>query len=244
MTAHELRREISDLVALLAEIGLVARSNAPTILDHTPFRWVTWAGHHGHLPRGGETVSEYWSILRDSEFTCVLADGGVIQISYALRGQVLEKHRFVWIPAPVAVNVEDARSQDIAELVEEGLYGAGVKLSEDDDDAEDLRLVTPVRFDYDRLAQKDGHPACHLTINRHCCRIPVFGPLSLGHFIRFVFRHFYPTQWDNTERLRDWKLRYGPRLVTLEEECEMFLDSRHRLGILGRVRTAASRRRF
>ena len=243
MTARQLRHEINDLVALLAEIGLVARSNATTIHEHVPFKWVTWAGHSGHLPRGGETVAEYRGIIRDNEFTCVLVDGGIVQISYALRGQVLEKHRFAWIPSPVVVDVEDVRSQDIAELIEEGLFGAGVKLTENDDSAEDLLLIAPVRFDFDRPAQGEGHPACHLTFNRHSCRVPVFGPLSLGHFIRFVFRHFYPTQWATSERLRTWKLRFEERLVTQAEESEMFIDSRQRLGILGRVRSARARRR-
>ena len=234
MTVGKLRREVDDLVGVLASIGLLVKSNATAIEARPPLKWITWAGRTGRLPLGGETVSEYRSILRNREYTCVLADGAILQISLALRGADLERHRFAWIPAPVVVDSADVNITDVAELVDEGLFNAGVKLTDDETDGDDLLLIAPLRFDYDRSAQSDDHAACHLTFNRQSCRVPIFGPLSLGHFIRFVFRHFYPEYWKSSERLREWSLRFGPRLITQIQEGEIFMDCRQSGGFMSR----------
>lgn len=226
MTGRRLRREIHELVAVLADIGLLVRSNATVFVHQNPITWITWARQRGRGPRGADNVSQYRRIIRDNEFTCLLADGGILQISFGIRGRDIEKHRFVWIPSPVQLDIQDVQTRNIVDLIEDELYSASIGITEGGRDRSDLLLASAVRFDYDHASARDGHPACHLTFNRHSCRIPVFGPLSLGHFIRFVFRHFYPTQWGDTERLRNWRLRFGPRLVTRAEELEIFLDCR------------------
>jgi hypothetical protein len=235
MTAGELRREIDGLIVVLAETGLLVKSNATIIESKPPLTWVTWGGTTARSPLGGETVAEYRSILRNQQYTALLADGGVLQISFALRGTRLEKHRFCWIPSPVIVSEDEAATTDVAELVDEGLLDAGVRLLDDEPGDEDLLLIAPLRFDYDLAAQHEYHAACHLTFNRPSCRVPVFGPLSLGHFVRFVFRNFYPEQWLADARLRGWILRFGPRLVTTAQESEMFIECRQAGGLLARI---------
>ena len=58
MTAHEIRNEVDQFVALLSEIGLLVRSHATTIRSHSGLTWVTWTRPlDGGLPLGGETVA-------------------------------------------------------------------------------------------------------------------------------------------------------------------------------------------
>jgi hypothetical protein len=240
MTAHELRNEVDQLVALLSEIGLLVGSQATTIRTHSGLTWVTWARTlDGGLPLGGETVAEYRAVLRDGEYTCVLRDGAVLQITYVLSGNQLLKHRLCWIPAPIAIDRDDVIETDLAELVDQGLEEAGLRVLDDDAAGEDLLLVAPVRFDYDLDAHAEDHAACHLTFNRSSCRVPVFGPLSLGHFVRFVFRHFYPNEWTAEARLRDWALRFGTRMITVAQETEIFIECRQGAGLLARLKRGA-----
>jgi hypothetical protein len=240
MTAHELRQEIDQLVALLSEIELLVKSNSTTIAPSQGFTWVSWARPaESGLPLGGETVAEYRAILRNGEYTCILRDGAVIQITYALKGNRLLKHRFCWIPAPVVVDPKDVKETDLAELIDQGLLEAGLHVLDDDEAGDDLLLVAPVRFDYDPDAHEEDHAACHLTFNRSSCRVPVFGPLSLGHFVRFVFRHFYPDEWAAEQRLRAWALRFGSRMITPAQEEEIFVECRHGQGLLARFTRGA-----
>jgi len=86
------------------------------------------------------------AILRHGEYTCALRDGAVVQITYALDGNQLLRHRFCWIPAPIAIDRDDLNETDLAELVDQGLEGAGLRVLDDDTVGEDLLLVAPMRF--------------------------------------------------------------------------------------------------
>jgi hypothetical protein len=93
-----------------------------------------------------------------------------------------------------------------------------------------LRLRAPVRFDYDPNSATLVHPAAHLTFNHHECRMPVKGPLSLGHFVDFIFRNFYPEQWQAHALLReqpkdDWGLTLTPK-----QECTPHVTWRTKTG--------------
>src|SRR5262245_52135871 len=142
MTPHEARGEVDELIVVLLQIGLLVRSKPTIIHAAPPLTWVTWAGAADSLPIGGESVAEYRAILRTQDYNCLLADGGVIQISYAFEGWNLKKYRFSWIPAPVVVDREAAQSEDVANLVDDGLADAGLQIL-DDDAGEDLLLIAP-----------------------------------------------------------------------------------------------------
>ena len=147
----------------------------------------------------------------------------------------LLKHRFCWIPAPITIDRDDVNETDLAELVDQGLEGAGLRVLDDDTAGDDLLHIAPVRFDYDLDSHGEDHAACHLTFNRPSCRVPVFGPLSLGHFVRFVFRNFYPDEWSAEPRLRAWALRFGARMITAAQEGEIFVECRQGGRLLARM---------
>jgi len=87
-----------------------------------------------------------------------------------------------------------------------------------------LRLRSPIRFDYDPRRAGADHPASHVTLAGDECRCPVFGPLSIGHFVRFIFRYFYSIVWQRHSFIREWPLRFGNRYVSVTDERELFVE--------------------
>jgi hypothetical protein len=87
-----------------------------------------------------------------------------------------------------------------------------------------LRLVSPIRFDFDSRISDPLHHCSHVTTLKSTCRIPAYGPVSVGHFIRFVLTHFYQEEIleDSLEELD--ALMYG-RTLHVPPGHELFLES-------------------
>lgn len=131
----------------------------------------------------------------------------------------------------------------ITELAEgEGLSDA-LESNADVVTAPFIALRSPMRFDYDPGAAGVDHPAGHLHVSHQQCRIPVFGPVSLGHFVRFVFRHFYPDDWRVHGFLRDWPMAFWSRSVTPTESLEMYVDCGQQQVLQGQSAVAPRRQR-
>jgi len=81
-----------------------------------------------------------------------------------------------------------------------------------------LRLRTPLRFEYDPNNASDGHPICHAHFLWSHCRCSVVAPLSLGHFVKFIFHHFYPELWQKHAFLREWPTDLGNRTISGGQE--------------------------
>jgi hypothetical protein len=84
-----------------------------------------------------------------------------------------------------------------------------------------LRLRTPLRFDYDPRNAAQGHPSCHLHMIQSYCRCPVIAPVTIGHFVHFVFRHFYPTLWFEHEFFQSLPRKVENRTITQYEESDL-----------------------
>jgi hypothetical protein len=91
-----------------------------------------------------------------------------------------------------------------------------------------LRMRGPIRFDYAPEQQTTTHPASHVHLGGDDVRLPVFGKLSVGHFLRFVIRH-YPQYWTSAAALRQWPQETGARCITTDEEEGLFVECRTRL---------------
>jgi hypothetical protein len=90
---------------------------------------------------------------------------------------------------------------------------------------ERLNLQSPIRFDFNREKAREDHPASHVHMLRNECRIPVFAPLSIGHFVKFVFRQFYPEKWKDSVFLQDWPCTRFDRTVTRLQEKQIHLNN-------------------
>ena len=164
------------------------------------------------------TVTEYYNWLKNGAYSAVLFDGAILQLSYDFEGEELISHRLGFYPCPFEVDKELLRSGPILDIIE--LYWGGSET--------EIRLRSPLRFDYQRKAQKFGHPAAHLTLLWEHCRWAVIAPLSPGHFIRFIFRHFYPHLWGAHGFLRNWPQELGNRTITKEEESILHISCSRR----------------
>src|SRR5208282_2190032 len=63
----------------------------------------------------------------------------------------------------------------------------------------------------------------HLHISRDSCRVPVQAPLSVGRFVRFVLRHFYPGAWQAHKFLREWNCPDLASVISVGQQQELYL---------------------
>ena len=154
--------------------------------DHRGLHRITWPNNTSVPPClfriKSPTVSEYRGWVDSQGYSAILLDGSIIQISYDFDDSALVGHRLLYFPCPFDLELEYLDTFTLSELIDV-YFGEGTEW---------VRLRSPVRFDYDPTALSEHHPASHMTFQWSHARIPVKSPLSLGHFIQFVFQNFYP----------------------------------------------------
>lgn len=152
------------------------------------------------------SIPEYLGFLNAGEFSCVLQDGALIQVSYDVRRQAIRRHRLLYYPCPFSLSEHDIGSSgDVAETVEQ--MADGLRLGEDWD-LHSLKLQGPMRFDFDALERKPLHEHSHVHLANDDSRIPLFGPLGVGQFFRFILQSFYSKTWLEEQLARDWPFEH------------------------------------
>lgn len=213
--ARDVRAEVERLLRLLQEAGIAPYINPVVIKRRADGVRVTWGSSRetsGALFRGEfASIEEYCNWLDANAFSAVLYDGAILHISYDFVGAELVGHRLGYYPCPFDLDQELVEQEPILDVV--SIYRGR------DDSL--VRLRSPIRFDYSSKAQGHDHPAVHLTLLWRHCRWAVFSPLSPGHFVRFVFKHFYPDLWRVHHFLRDWPQWHGDRTITKEQETTL-----------------------
>ncbi|WP_090591948.1 DUF2290 domain-containing protein [Auraticoccus monumenti] len=132
---------------------------------------------------------QYWCL--DRQYSLMLLDGSLLQVSYFFTDGQVYSHRLAYIPFPLAGDRTFASAYEVTEFV-----------SNMHPEPSDVALQAVVRFDYDPSNARPGHAASHLTINRSSCRIEVRTWVALPTFIQLVFREFYPELWQAHDFLR------------------------------------------
>lgn len=111
-------------------------------------------------------LDDYIRLVKDLEYSYLMADGGVIQIAYIMSGGRIEGHRLLFFPCPFPIGPSDISP----------FSGGGILDAINDrfmnDPAENILLNSPVRFDYTMEEAAEYHPSSHVTINSPHCRIP------------------------------------------------------------------------
>lgn len=183
--------------------GLVLSSNSTVVKQNGEGRsLVTWKEEGGALKNNDfSTLSEYLMLLKYSQYTMVLYDGSILQISYKIKRNEIIGHRLCWFPSPLEID-EGQNVEDIIYKIHESLSSNSSLLEEYLTSPEfnsEINLNkfyhrSPIRFDYDIMPdeRKDKHPDVHLHISIEDCRIPVKGPLCLRRFMAFIVENFYP----------------------------------------------------
>ena len=125
------------------------------------------------------TIDQYVTWLANGDYSALLYDGSLIQLFYEIEGGEVTRHRLSYFPCPYDID---------RALLKDGMPPADiVDLYRDSD----VALRSPIRFDFDRHAAGQGHPASHFTINGIDCRIACVAPLHVMRFLDFIFRHFH-----------------------------------------------------
>lgn len=223
MTTSQFVAEATKLARVLLEYGIAIAVNTPRQVS-IGNGVVSVGVPQGTLPNGADVdspfhrIDEYRQLVEAGAYIAVLRDGSLLQIDAAFRSNVLIKHRYCFYPCPFDLK-ELGLDADISLLDVVSTFSA-------QDFVEQIRLLAPLRFEYDPKDARPGHPASHAHIGASSCRIPVHAPISLGHFVRFVVCHFYPDEWEACEEIRHWPLVPMDRTVTPAEEQSFYFESR------------------
>jgi hypothetical protein len=221
MSAQAFLRETSEFFEALAEAGhlLTWNSHKLTKQSNTVSR-VTFASESPDRSPvcGAEaSFSDYLRNLRHRQFSAVLNDGSLIQLSCTFDRSDIIAHRFGYLPCPISFDLAELNN-DCDEFTELEDF---LLLLSDEELTDRLKIRPVLRFEYDPKHLDDNHPASHLHIGKSHCRIPVSAPVSFGHFVRFLFRNFYPTIFQSTNLWGDGPPNPLTRTLVREEHREM-----------------------
>jgi hypothetical protein len=206
------RDELSNVLAYLLESEIALLTNAVRDEGERVSWWRFSSASSGFLEfREPPSFAGYRAWVANGDFSALLYDGALLQVSYDFVGTVLVAHRLSWVPCPFLVDEELLQVEPVLDVLD--LYAGGSPA--------DVVLKTAVRFDFDADRAAPNHPAAHMTINAAHCRIACAAPLRLGHFIDFIFRNFYPDLWQAHPYLGTISRKpWGPHTVT-ELETEL-----------------------
>lgn len=195
MTAPALSQKLSEFCEFLVSkdlaINIQAHCVVPVGDGVSRMKWVRPPNVTDFIRGADVQFSEYMAALRIGDFSILMGDGGIIQVSVDFSGGQIVGHRLVYLPCPIHVGVDEIRLDTgeiypLADFIDD--------LSEDEF-RDRLRVRAPIRFEYDPANAGDGHPSSHLHLGRADCRIAVSCPLHLDSFLRFVFKRFYHAEF-------------------------------------------------
>jgi hypothetical protein len=217
MRARKIEAEIRNFRDLLLANKLAIVGNPLVIRNIGHIKRVTWQSsittETPSTKLAFASLREYSHQLAANAFTTILFDGSVIQLSVDTLRDEIVGHRFCFFPCPFDLQAEDLLQLPLLDLV---------KLHEEAG-LEHLRLRSPMRFEYDPRNASENHPVCHVHFLWSHCRCSVVAPISLGHFIKFIFSHFYPQVWQKHSFLRDWPTAMGTRTISAAQENHLHL---------------------
>jgi hypothetical protein len=242
MTPNEARTEVSNLATALLRAGLAVNINTPTMHNMGQNWSVTWpaamaaTGVLSDLPFA--SIIEYRRFILGNHYIALLVDGALLQISIDIRNNEVVGHRMCFYPCPILLPADfEILSFDDFDslLIQEFESHTEAIASDSDPQVVNLRLRTPLRFDFAPDAAGPAEPASHVHLSDAATRLAVHAPLSVGHFVQFIFKHFYPEVWQDAalENLSRWPLRQMKRCVSTNDELILYLNCRHQIAAAG-----------
>jgi hypothetical protein len=192
--------EIKQVLAALRDLGIVTYVN--TVHESPTFvSWTTPGANYSNflLTRDDLTVEGYLHWLETNQYSALLDDGSLLQLSYSLTAHEIVGHRLAFVPCPVVLD------QGCRDFLEEG-YSMSEVVRMQLQDPSNLYMKTSVRFDYDPDSAGEHHPAAHFTMNSADCRIACAAPMRVGRFLDFIFQHFYAARYQKHSYLRELQM--------------------------------------
>lgn len=216
--ATEILYEYQYAVDELIEQGMLIDSNP--LLPHTTRHCtiLSWSNnaHLSYLFSEYSQLDHYVAILNNRDFSFCFADGGLIQIKFDIKHKEITGHRLSYFPCPFKFTAEELQEITLAELPL--LFNA-------EELRKRLKLISPIRFDYDAVQNDDRHAHSHVTLNKDSCRVPAYGPVSFGHFMHFVLRYFYELEYYDFDCWEGIKPRFYTRTLPSPSPHELHFET-------------------
>jgi len=179
-TARTIWDQVKNALDYLVDADLALFANE-IALGNTRVSWHSSSGGRAFLESNEHpSIEQYLVWLEAGQYSALLFDASLLQITYEVEGGEVVGHRLGYFPCPYDID---------RELLHSGEPAADVVEIYRDSDA---ILRSPIRFDFDPDAGGPGHPASHMTLNSVSCRIACVAPLGILRFLDFIFCHFYP----------------------------------------------------
>jgi hypothetical protein len=224
-TPKHCRNQVQNTLDALMATRLAVDVQVPVARNSVGgFTRVTWPANP-EVDNGRRFFEDFYALetyfgwLMARQYSVVLLDGALLQITFDFRSDRFAGHRLAYIPCPFDIGDDGAERLRIEPILDviDGYRDRG---------EEYLRLRSPIRFDYDPTAASLEHPASHITLNHQDCRIPACAPLTLAQFIEFIFRRFYPSVWAEHDFLADADQHPWRREIVGEHEQSLHLNWR------------------
>jgi hypothetical protein len=201
------------LTALLEEESIVyfTPPRVQNAADHSII--VAWPGQRPMQAQQlltENTIHEYVADLSENNYSCLLTNGGLVQIEYKWKGGAVRYHRYCYIPPPFDLGEETVRPEDMESLID---LAAGIS-------AADLRFRSKLRFEFDELQAAVNHPRSHLHICYPECRIPVKSSIGVHSFFRFIYMHFCADRFEQSHILAHRRNDGGGDCLTAENRLD------------------------
>lgn len=166
-------------------------------------------------------LREYLDCIRCNDFSVLLTDGGILQVSVKFQGDEITESRFYYIPCPVRFDRTELQIggelYPLEDFIEE-LPTEELK--------ERLCIRAPFRFEFDPANEHLDHPQNHVHIGPSSSRIPVALSMCWSSFSRFIFKNFYPEQFPVIQELLQHPVPYRARTLTPEDAYELHMSFR------------------
>jgi hypothetical protein len=221
MSVHHLSRSITTFFTKLLEDGHALTANVHRVVPmgnhENLIAWSTLASTAWRPMKSAQgTYEEYAFILRSQQFSAVLNDGGILQVSFLYRREKIAGHRLCYYPCPILFRREELEGLQIEDFLE--MLGANDVLAR-------VRTRPALRFEYDPERSSVNHPASHLHMAFPQCRIPVSAPISFGQFTGFILRNFYPEVWGSAEFVRMEPVEYFTHEIEAADKTALHISS-------------------
>lgn len=210
--------EYDDVLESLSRRGLLRDARPLIPFEYGRSTVLSWdrAPKLSYLFETFTSLDHYCTILDKQDFSICFIDGGVVQITYVVSNGEISSHRLCYFPCPFSFDPKDLEHFALSELP--------ATFTSDELRAE-IRLVTPIRFDFDIDTLDERHSHSHITINQDSCRVPAYGPVSLGHFFNFILRYFYESEFSSPFAWEGPRPRITRRTLSHPAPHELHVES-------------------
>ena len=208
----QIRNQVEKLTAKLVGLSLCDRQNYPAMINCGRDCQEIGIGNQKKITctlKNHPYCDIYRQLERENIYNVKMLDGGLIQMMYRFRKNVVESHRLAFFPSPFLEEFQN--NPDI--YLEDEVYAEVTKKN---------IVPCPLRFDFDcreDVAVELDHPKSHLTLGQYeNCRIPVSAPVTPYDFICFILRNFYNTAYHKyCDELPILNLSFNDSITSLEK---------------------------